>query len=84
MIWHWLLHFTGANDETGTVYGFWSGFGSDLSEITLVGLVIGGWRKHNCHTKRCWRIGRHVVSGTPYCNHHHEAARRPSEGHPEA
>ena len=36
--------------------------------ITLV-------RKHNCHERRCWRVGRHAVDGTPWCNRHHQAAR---------
>ena len=32
-----------------------------------------GVRKVNCHTKGCWRIGHHVLEGTPYilCRHHH-------------
>ncbi len=58
-------------------YNFWSGFGSDLGEATLitaVGLgVYTGIRKVNCHTKGCWRIGHHPLEGTPYilCRHHH-------------
>ena len=24
------------------------------------------WHHLNCHTKGCWRIGRHAVEGTPY------------------
>ena len=43
-------------------------------------VVLSGWfwlyanlRKHNCHAKRCWRIGRHPVGGTTYivCRKHH-------------
>ena len=58
-------------------YNFWSGFGSDLGEATLISAVgIGvytGVRKVNCHTKGCWRIGHHPLQGTPYilCRHHH-------------
>jgi hypothetical protein len=58
-------------------YNFWSGFGSDLGEVTLITTVaIGvytGVRKANCHTKGCWRIGHHPLEGTPYhlCAHHH-------------
>ena len=75
---HWVaLH-------TGIIYGgpdkyynFWSGFGSDLGEVTLISAVgIGvytGVRKVNCHAKGCWRIGHHPLDGTPYvlCRHHH-------------
>ena len=70
--------------HTGTLHGgpdiycnFWSGFGSDFGEATLISAVgIGvytGVRKVNCHTKGCWRIGHHRLDGTPYilCKHHH-------------
>ena len=59
----------------GSHYLFWSGSGSDLAELTLLGAFAGVWHKHNCHTKGCWRIGKHVVEGTPWCNRHHEDAR---------
>jgi hypothetical protein len=74
---HWLAVHTGTVGESGPYYGFWSGFGSDLGEVTLittVGLgVYTGVRKANCHTKGCWRIGHHPLEGTPYhlCAHHH-------------
>jgi len=72
---HWLAVHTGTVDEAGPYYGFWSGFGSDLGEVTLLAAVLGLWHRHNCHDKGCWRIGRHVVDGTPWCNRHHQAAR---------
>ena len=72
---HWLAVHTGTLNEPGGYYGFWSGFGSDLGEVTLLAAVLGVYHRHNCHTKGCWRIGRHVVAGTPWCNRHHEAAR---------
>lgn len=70
----WLYHFAGLSGS-GPVYGFWSGSGSDLSELAIVGAVIGGYRKHNCHWKGCWRIGRHLVDGSPWCDRHHQEAR---------
>jgi hypothetical protein len=76
MIPAWLLHVLGVDNEAGRWYAFWSGFGSDLSEAAIVGAVLGGYRKHNCHARGCWRIGRHVVDGTPWCNRHHEDARK--------
>jgi hypothetical protein len=72
--WHWFEVHTGTVNETGPYYGFWSGFGSDIGEATLVVGVVGIWRHHNCHVKRCPRLGR-PVEGTPYvaCPRHHPA-----------
>ena len=75
---HWFALHTGLiHGGPDVYYNFWSGFGSDLGEATLVSAVcIGvytGVRKVNCHTKGCWRIGHHPLDGTPYilCKHHH-------------
>jgi hypothetical protein len=70
---HWLAVHTGTVNEPGPYYGFWSGFGSDLGEVAIVGALAGMLRRHNCHVKRCWRIGRHQVEGTPWlvCARHH-------------
>lgn len=74
---HWLAVHTGTVNESGIYYGFWSGFGADLGEVTLITTVgIGvytGVRKANCHTKGCWRIAHHPLDGTPYhlCARHH-------------
>jgi hypothetical protein len=82
---HWLALHTGVlNGGPDRYYNFWSGFGSDLGEATLISAVgIGvytGVRKVNCHTKVCWRIGHHPLDGTPYilCRHHHPHV--PSKG----
>jgi hypothetical protein len=76
----WLAHLLGIDNEAGRWYAFWSGFGSDMSEVTLIGLAFGAYHRHNCHQRRCWRIGRHTVGGSPWCDRHHEAARGESEG----
>jgi hypothetical protein len=75
---HWIALHTGTlHGGPDLYYNFWSGFGSDLGEATLISAVgIGvytGARKVNCHTKGCWRIGHHPLGGTPYilCKHHH-------------
>jgi hypothetical protein len=75
---HWLALHTGTlHGGPDLYYNFWSGFGSDIGEATLITAVgIGvytGVRKVNCHTKGCWRIGHHRLDGTPYilCRHHH-------------
>jgi hypothetical protein len=76
---HWLSFHTGTTtvNPNPVYYNFWSGFGADITEITLLTTVaVGvytGVRKANCHTKGCWRIGHHTLEGTPYhlCAHHH-------------
>jgi hypothetical protein len=75
---HWFAFHTGTlHGGPDVYYNFWSGFGSDLGEATLISAVcVGvytGLRKVNCHTKGCWRIGHHALEGTPYilCKHHH-------------
>ena len=71
----WLLHLIGADDVSGEWYGFWSGFGSILIPplLTAVPIVWVLLRKHNCHARGCWRIGRHPVEGTGFvvCRRHH-------------
>jgi len=69
----WLLHVLGVDDASGRWYLFWSGAGADLGYMAIFG---GFWHKHNCHQARCWRLSRHVVDGTPWCNKHHEEVRR--------
>jgi hypothetical protein len=51
-------------------YNFISG---PLADITLLGGAYAILRRHNCHAKGCWRIGRHKVAGTDYivCRKHH-------------
>lgn len=72
---HWLAVHTGTVNEAGPYYGFWSGFGSDLGELALVGGVITLARHHNCGTKGCWRIGKHkyAMNGIEHnlCRKHH-------------
>jgi hypothetical protein len=82
---HWFAYHTGVLHAGPDVYyNFWSGFGSDLGEATLIGSVsvgvYAGVRKVNCHVKGCWRVGKHPLIGTPYtlCRHHHPHV--PTEG----
>lgn len=75
-LWTWAGHFFGTSDETGPGYGFFSGVGSDIGEVTIIGGAILFYRHHTCHVdapKFCWRPGRHPVDGTPYraCKRHH-------------
>lgn len=77
----WLTVHTGSENTPGSPpnYNFFSGSGSDISELTLLGLAVGAWHHVNCHEPGCWRIGKHKVEGTPWCNRHHQAARDDSE-----
>jgi len=70
---HWLAVHTGTVNEPGPYYGFWSGFGSDIGEIAIIGGMASIYRKHNCHVRGCWRIARHPVAGTDFivCRRHH-------------
>ena len=76
-MWGWWQQFLGfsGGDGNGTHYLFWSGFGSIVIPplLTAVPIMWVLLRRHNCHAKGCWRIGRHQVEGTTYvvCRHHH-------------
>lgn len=64
----WLVHVLGLDSQQSPYYTFWSGIGAQL------GLAVGGvtfYIKHNCHSRWCWRVGKHVHRGTPYCTRHH-------------
>jgi hypothetical protein len=70
-----LMRWFGLDDPGAPFYLFWSGFGSDLSELALLGGIFGVARHHNCHVKGCLRIKTYPVVGTPYkaCKRHHPA-----------
>jgi len=59
----------------GTMNLLWGGFLSCISEVTIIGGLVAVYRKHSCHEPRCWRLGHHPVTGTPYvaCRKHHPA-----------
>jgi hypothetical protein len=74
---HWLAVHLGIINEPGPYYGFWSGFGSDIAEFGIIG-VIGTAvyqlvKKFNCHEPRCWRVGTHPAAGGQFvlCYRHH-------------
>ena len=67
----WLLVHTGTWNEPGPYYAFWSGFGSDLGEVALLGSLIAVFRHRNCHIKVCWRIGKPVEGSAFLCCHKH-------------
>jgi hypothetical protein len=71
-IWHWFLNFTGTNIPTNGSkwYNFWSGFGSDLGELVIIGAIIGWYKRNKC--VNCWRFSHHDVAKTHFrtCHKH--------------
>lgn len=57
-------------DGTPWTYQFESGFVPALTVLTLLGSVISLYHIHNCHSERCWRLGKHRVNGLPWCRRH--------------
>jgi hypothetical protein len=75
---YWLkvMHVLGWDGQTSDYYAAWSS--SVPAIFTLIGLstiITGLWTHVNCHESGCWRIGKHKVSGTPWCTTHHDHAR---------
>ncbi|MBV8065200.1 MAG: hypothetical protein JOY73_06735 [Actinobacteria bacterium] len=74
---HWLAVHTGTVNEAGPYYGFWSGFGSDLAEFGVIGVLATASyqlvKKYNCHQAGCWRVGAHPAAGGQFhlCYRHH-------------
>jgi hypothetical protein len=68
---HLLYHILGFAG-TGSYYGFWSGFGSDISEFAVFLGIIGLIKKHQCHQAWCWRFGHYKEDeqGTVKCRKH--------------
>jgi hypothetical protein len=77
LVGHWLQVHTGTVNEPGAYYGFWSGFGSDLTEFAIIGTIATGVyqlvKKYNCHYPGCWRVGNHPAAGGQFslCYRHH-------------
>jgi len=71
-----ISHHFGFENQATPQYGFTSGVGPMyLAAIGYSTLVTGLWHTLNCHQDGCWKIGRHKVDGTPWCNTHHQDAR---------
>ena len=77
LVGRWLQVHTGTINEPGPYYGFWSGFGSDLAEFSILVAIGAGVyqlvKKYNCHEPGCWRIGNHPAAGGQFllCYRHH-------------
>lgn len=91
IFWHWVEVHTGTVNESGPYYGFWSGFGSDLGEITLITAILTpgilAARHHNCATRGCWRLTGHTLEDPDthvkyrYCHKHHPLIPNEHEHH---
>ena len=64
---HEVRYLLGLTDPGGWPYLWWSGIG--LALIAGVGRNVQYARHHNCHTKRCWRLG-HPHEGVVKCRKH--------------
>lgn len=67
-----IIHLLGIDTQQSWAYDFWSGVGT---QITVVISAAGLWHRHNCHHRRCLRVGKHVVDGTPWCSRHQSDVR---------
>ncbi len=56
-------------------YQFWSGIGSDIGEVAIIGGLVTIVRHLKCQARGCMRLGGHQVVGTPFrtCRKHHPA-----------
>lgn len=64
---HFIMYWLGLTNASGPQYLFWSGICGDLF---IVGGIVTLYKKHNCHVQGCFRIGKHIHEGTPYCTLH--------------
>ena len=76
---HWFAVHMGIGTSPRAIfwYSWWSGAGSDLGELTLVGMLIGMYKvKLNCHEPGCPWPGSHTVTSDDgavvrLCHKHH-------------
>jgi hypothetical protein len=77
-MWHWLstafsvyvLH-----PERGAGYAWWSGAGSCLTYLAILGAA---YKRVNCEEHGCWRLGhRHPGHGRPVCRRHYHSHKAP-------
>lgn len=67
LFWWFEVH-TGTVNESGPYYGFLSGTGSDIGEITLIGGLVVFYRSHECHNAPChWPANHTTANGHRLC-----------------
>ena len=67
-----IAHLLGLDNPSGAWYLFWSGFGGDIGELAIIGII---WRRVNCHDRGCWRIGLHHKDNLALCSKHLKAVK---------
>src|ERR1017187_9603650 len=50
----------GISNSSSRAYSWWSGAGSDVTELAILFSLVHVFRHTNCHVKRCWRFGKPV------------------------
>lgn len=70
---NWLYHYLGLKGS-GPWYSFWSGFGSDIGEVVIIGGLISIYRQHTCHVQGCHRL--HWKQWTDPDGHVHSLCRK--------
>jgi hypothetical protein len=60
---------------TPWTYQLESGFVPALTVLTLLSAVTSLYHLHNCHVETCWRLGKHRINGSPYCNVHKDSVK---------
>lgn len=62
-------------------YNFPSGFGGDITEVTLLAGFFVLYRRHNCQVSGCWRLAWHpseAHGGHIVCRKHHPHTSDPT------
>jgi hypothetical protein len=73
---HGFAHSLGIDTQQSQNYDFVSGVGPMVvAMVGYVSLFASLVHSVNCHEQGCWRVGRHKVDGSPWCNRHHGNAR---------
>lgn len=71
---------------TGNGYQFWSGIGSDIGELTIVGglitIALQTYRHNNCHVVGCRKLGHNDPAvHAPACRDHHSLGHKHGVDH---
>ena len=69
---------------TGAWLNFWSGPGSDIGELGILGGLLALYRRHTCAQRGCWRWARHDLVDPDTHETHRLCARHHPRGAPTA
>lgn len=79
---HGFAHFLGIDTQGSQNYDFVSGVGPMIvTGLGYGGLITALVAKFNCHKPGCWRIGKHHINGSPWCDAHHGDVRPERRDH---